>query len=319
MLLMFSVVIPLYNKSSYIKKTLESVLNQVLPEFEVVVVDDGSSDNGAQVVSDLADTDGRIRLIRQANAGVSAARNAGIAAAQGDWVAFLDADDWWHPTHLEQLARAAQLHPHADVIATGLRRVPDAPNWNPLPWPEQPATPDVLLIKDLPARWMQGIPFCSSSVAVRRQALLAMQPCFPVGESRGEDLEVWFRLAEHSDIAHVQATTSAYRTAAANSLTAQHASRALAPFLLRMASRAKKGEMSLHKRASALHLVAHQKVTFAREALSAGYRFEGFQWLWRSREACFTKRWVVTLAMLLVPAAGIRRWEAWRNARTSSI
>ncbi len=95
----FSVIIPLYNKSKYIERTINSVLNQSFKDFEIVVVDDGSDDDGPGKVKVINDS--RIRLIRQVNKGVSLARNRGINESNGRYIAFLDADDFWCECHLQ--------------------------------------------------------------------------------------------------------------------------------------------------------------------------------------------------------------------------
>ncbi|WFU07159.1 glycosyltransferase (plasmid) [Rhizobium sp. CB3171] len=97
----FSVVIPLYNRADVVGATLHSVLNQTFSDFEVVVVDDGSSDNPSEIISQLDDR--RIRFVSQPNAGGSAARNKGIDLANGRFIAFLDSDDEFKPTHLERM------------------------------------------------------------------------------------------------------------------------------------------------------------------------------------------------------------------------
>ena len=96
--MIISVVIPLYNKEKKIEYTLKSVFTQTFQNFEIVIVDDGSTDNSVEEVEKF--TDSRIRLIHQTNAGVSAARNRGIEAASGELIAFLDADDVWMPEYL---------------------------------------------------------------------------------------------------------------------------------------------------------------------------------------------------------------------------
>ncbi|WP_333808149.1 glycosyltransferase family 2 protein [Flavobacterium sp.] len=96
-----SVVIPLYNKDFIISETLNSVLAQTFTDFEVIIVNDGSTDNSLEVVSQY--TDDRIRLYNQENSGVSKTRNVGIEYAKGELIAFLDADDYWYPNHLEEL------------------------------------------------------------------------------------------------------------------------------------------------------------------------------------------------------------------------
>ena len=100
-----SVVIPAYNAGRTLGETLRSAMAQTHAELEILVVDDGSTDETPHVVEALAAMDGRIRLLRQANAGVAAARNAGIAASNGEFVAPLDSDDLWHPAKIERQLR----------------------------------------------------------------------------------------------------------------------------------------------------------------------------------------------------------------------
>lgn len=96
-------IIPLYNGARWIGGCLESVLVQTQPAAEIIVVDDGSTDNGAQIVEALARQDDRVRLLHKANGGQSSARNAGVRAARARLVAFLDQDDLWYPRHIEEL------------------------------------------------------------------------------------------------------------------------------------------------------------------------------------------------------------------------
>jgi len=94
----FSVIIPAYNAAAFITRAIDSVLAQTWPAEEIIVVDDGSGDATADIVAGYGE---RVRSLRQDNAGVSAARNAGARAASGDWLAFLDADDWYYPDRLK--------------------------------------------------------------------------------------------------------------------------------------------------------------------------------------------------------------------------
>ena len=111
-----SVIIPLYNKAPYVRRALASVVAQTFTDFEVVVVDDGSTDSGAREVESF--TDSRVRLIYQANAGPGAARNRGIAEARGQLLAFLDADDEWLPGYLEEAVRLLDLNGPGVASAT---------------------------------------------------------------------------------------------------------------------------------------------------------------------------------------------------------
>ncbi len=119
----FSIVIPLYNKAPYIRKALDSVLAQTYQDYECIVIDDGSTDGSAEVVQCVVHnaqcTMGeKIRLLSQPNAGVAAARNHAVKEAKGEYLCFLDADDWWEPTFLQEMARHIARYPDAGLYAT---------------------------------------------------------------------------------------------------------------------------------------------------------------------------------------------------------
>ena len=115
---LFSVIIPLYNKAPYVGKTIESVLGQTLGNYELIIIDNGSTDGSSEIVAGF--TDPRIRTIRlDKNVGVSNARNNGVAMATATYITFLDADDWWEPTFLEEMAGLIERHPDAGIYGTG--------------------------------------------------------------------------------------------------------------------------------------------------------------------------------------------------------
>jgi cellulose synthase/poly-beta-1,6-N-acetylglucosamine synthase-like glycosyltransferase len=311
----FSIVIPLYNKAPYISGTIESVLAQTVKDLEVIVVDDGSSDGGAELVAAM--TDERLRLVRQDNAGVSVARNRGIEQARGEWVVLLDADDWHHPRFLASLAAVQETYPQVDAVATQFISLPDnEDNWPPA-WPDMGDRMNVELITDLPTRWMQGPTLCTGSVGIRTVRLQEMQPCFPAGESQGEDIDLWFRIAEQTPIALVRSPLLAYRTAVEGSLTALHDPMLFRyPAIQRMRRRALSGAMSAQQRRSTLWFIAQQEVSGARYAVASGQRLEGMRWLIRGRHAVSGKRWWLTAVMaLFFPGNLVKIWHYRRSLR----
>ncbi len=109
----FSVVIAVHNGGRTLKRAIDSVLAQTRPPHEVIVVDDGSTDASAEIAAGYG---APVRVLRQENRGVSAARNAGVAAASGDWIAFLDADDYYYPERLALAAEAIERFPEVDFV-----------------------------------------------------------------------------------------------------------------------------------------------------------------------------------------------------------
>jgi glycosyltransferase involved in cell wall biosynthesis len=201
----FSVVIPLYNKAPYIQRSLRSVLAQTFGDFEVIVVDDGSTDAGPEIVATTQDS--RVRLIQQRNGGVSAARNRGIAEARGSWIAFLDADDEYWPEFLQKVRACADRFPTAGAIYARAAWMKDQTQVN-LPQ-DQICEPTLLSDYLHFVAFDKGYEMNSSAVAIRRD-VFAKAGEFPVGIKIGEDSDLWLRVAWTTSIAYIPESLSMY-------------------------------------------------------------------------------------------------------------
>lgn len=197
----FSVVIPLYNKQNHVKDTIETVLHQTFQDFEIVVVNDGSKDESAQIVETIKDE--RIRLIYQENAGVAVARNRGIKEAKADYVAFLDADDLWLPKFLQTIYELIQNFPDAGLYATAYKKRKEngeefGINIQALPSKEYEGyLPNYFesIVKGDNLVW-------SSATCIPKKVFIENDIWFPVGEKYGEDQYVWARVALEKEMAY---------------------------------------------------------------------------------------------------------------------
>ena len=115
-----SVIIPMYNTEAFIKDCLDSIVAQTFTDFEAIIIDDGSTDNGARIAASYASSDSRFRLIGQPNKGLSEARNTGLKIMRGEYVTFVDSDDCLSPNFLETLFYIARLH-QADVACCSIQ------------------------------------------------------------------------------------------------------------------------------------------------------------------------------------------------------
>jgi glycosyltransferase involved in cell wall biosynthesis len=207
-----SVVIPLYNKVRHIRRAIDSVLAQMFQDFELIVVDDGSTDGGGDIVRRL--TDPRIRLMVQNNSGVSAARNRGIQEARCDLVAFLDADDEWLPCFLETVMVLRARHPEAGMYATAYRYSRGDTTWRPA-FVDCPTTPEGGLLDDYFRAALETAPVWSSAVMIPKQ-VLAEVGAFPIGVRRGEDLQTWATIALRHRVAWSPVEGAIYHLDASN-------------------------------------------------------------------------------------------------------
>jgi glycosyltransferase involved in cell wall biosynthesis len=196
-----SVVIPAYNAARFIGGAIESVLAQTYADYEIIVVDDGSRDETATVVSRFGQ---RVRLISQANGGASAARNRGIREAAGSWIAFLDSDDEWQPSHLAVLlARAAQA-PEAHLIYGS--KITVNQRGEVVPW--KPTFPSGWIFGEL----VETCLITTSTIMVRAATLRALGAFTEKAEFRvAEDWDLYLRLAAGHQVAAAPDTCVTYR------------------------------------------------------------------------------------------------------------
>lgn len=199
----FSIVIPLYNKGKSVKKTIESVLDQIFTDFELIIVNDGSTDNSIDVVNTF--TDPRITIINKENGGVSSARNVGIKKTKGDYVVFLDADDLWSEYHLIELDYLINKYQDKKVFSTSYTNNIECLN----SYINQNENKDYIVDDYFESIISKSI-ICSITVAVKRECFSTVG-YFNENLKRGEDIDMWCRLAKVYDVVKSNRITAVYR------------------------------------------------------------------------------------------------------------
>jgi glycosyltransferase involved in cell wall biosynthesis len=186
-----SVVIPVFNGANVIGETLESVRNQIFQNFEVIIMDDSSTDDSAAVIRRFCETDSRFRLVTQPNTGPAAALNALILQARGEWIALLDQDDVWFPQKLECQMALSREDPRANFLFTNFYFW-DGQRDLHLMYREDEPFPEGDTIRQL----IFDYTYCLSTVVLRRQTLLDVK-LFDPELRMSHDWDMWLRIAEH--------------------------------------------------------------------------------------------------------------------------
>lgn len=196
---MFSIVIPLYNKEKQIANTIKSVQNQTFQEFEIVIVNDGSTDNSVEIVKQIDDK--RIKLINQENTGVSSARNTGIKNASFDYIALLDGDDEWKDNFLKEINILIHKYPYSSIFSTNyLIRKNNVDRTIKINGLEEGFTDGI--IKDYFSICSNSEPLiCSSSIVFKKEAINYVKG-FPLNIKSGEDLITWAKLSSNFILAY---------------------------------------------------------------------------------------------------------------------
>lgn len=206
----FSVIVPLYNKAAYVEKALQSVLSQTYNDWELIVVDDGSKDDSFEVAEKYLKENGndRCHLIHQENAGVSTARNNGVAASHGDYVCFLDADDWWSSGFLEEMDGLISKYPDAGIYGISYYIVKNGKNKvAPIAFDDGFERGYIDYLK-VYTRYL-CMPLTSITVAIPRK-IFDKTGGFKPQLKLGEDFDLWLRIALKYKVAMVNKPLAYY-------------------------------------------------------------------------------------------------------------
>lgn len=184
----FSVIIPVYNKERFLKNTLQSVLSQSFADFEVILIDDGSTDQSQKIIASY--TDSRIHYFYQTNQGAAAARNFGITKAKAHYIAFLDADDYWYPECLMHFKSMIERFAHEPVFASAVE-VENAKNILPAQYSiVKSQSPQIVNFFDASLRESA---ICTSC-AVFHKSVFERIGYFDTTLKNGEDTDLWIRI-----------------------------------------------------------------------------------------------------------------------------
>ena len=191
----FSVIIPIYNKAPYVAKAIQSVLSQTFTDYELVIMDDGSSDSSFEVAEETVKGVDNCRIYRQPNSGVSMARNNAVGLSNGEYLCFLDADDWWEPSFLESVSALISDFPDAGIYGTGYTIVNETKHKTRVAsiGVERGFERGYINYCRVYAKGMY-MPLCIGSVCVSRSVFDEMGG-FKRQLKLGEDFDLWIRIA----------------------------------------------------------------------------------------------------------------------------
>lgn len=206
----FSVIMPLYNKASYVAKSIGSVLSQTFTDYELVIMDDGSKDDSYETALRAIKGQERCHIHRQENAGVSVARNNAVALSQGDYLCFLDADDWWAPSFLEEMDGFINRYPGAGIFGTNYTIVNESRNKTRVApvGIEQGFKEGMINYCQVYSKTLT-MPLWTGAVCIPRPVFDEMQG-FPKGIKLGEDFLLWIKIALKYDVAFLNKPLAFY-------------------------------------------------------------------------------------------------------------
>lgn len=201
----FSVVISLYNKQDYIKSTTESVLHQDFKDFELIIINDGSTDNSLKIINSFNDS--RIRIITTQNKGASSSRNTGIDAAKGNYIALLDGDDLWDNAYLSYMHQAITKHTDLKVFACAIAQKYE---YKEVPVPYSFKQSTLFEVRDYFKSSLKYTILTSSSIVFKKDVVNKIQG-FDDSIVSGQDTDMWIRIGLHFNIVFINKILAFYR------------------------------------------------------------------------------------------------------------
>lgn len=209
---MFSVIVPLYNKVKYIRHAIQTICDQKYTSFEVIVVDDGSTDGSLQELEDaiasIAVSTIDFVVITQQNQGVSTARNNGVKLAKYPYIAFLDADDWWEPTYLEEMKALIERYPEAGIYGSSYYKVKDGVNIRANIGVSEDFTDGLINYCQVYAKTFY-MPLWTGATIIRKE-VYNEERGFKANLVLGEDFDLWIRVALRYPVAFLNKPLAYY-------------------------------------------------------------------------------------------------------------
>jgi len=295
---LISVVIPLYNKELHIKRAIDSVLAQKVRDLEIVIVDDGSTDKGAEIVKSYKDP--KIRLLNQENAGVSAARNKGISVAKADIIAFLDADDEWMPNFLEIILNLREKYPNAGAYSTAYKICNQYGKMRDLSYKSIPKPPWEGLLENYFLTVDTDFPLSTSSIVVPIKILQEVEG-FKIGYWWGEDDDMFGRIALKYSIAFSSQIGSIYYHNSENRACSKNIAVKEHPFVISGKNAIECDEVPAKMKNDLIEYISYLQIATSRNNLCANNRKESLKTLKSCKTNRHKKKKMIMILLSLTP------------------
>ncbi len=294
-----SVIIPLYNKEPYISRTLNSVLCQTFQDFEIIVVDDGSTDKSAEMVKSF--TDPRILLIQQENKGVSVARNRGVKESNSNLITFLDADDEWEPKFLETILRLKENYPNAGLYSTAYKVCGQYGKMINFQYQTIPSPPWEGVLSNYFNFVTLDYSLITSAVGVPKEIFIELG-AFSPGIRWSEDTDMWGRIALKYKIAFSTYIGAIYHHDVVNNACQKKIQIEEHSFVRTASLAIKDGTVPIEMLNDLREYIAVLKIMTAKQNLLLGYNTISLKMLRNCETKLFYRKKVMLTILSLIPS-----------------